>query len=283
MSRSRAFTLIELLVAIAITMLLVVLLATIGDSASRAWQRGAAQAESYSTARGSINTLGRELGSAVIDLDMGFIVEPVTGEPGNFIIKFLRRREPTADGDVVEKTAYQLGWATRNLLPEVQAHFDAEHSVPVLIRTSSTDLADVYSGQIDGWARDWGTLSGPTQTGVRGGSDGQTVVEIAAENVVGWKIVPKFWDGTQFQNDTLDAYYGKYLTSDKAPGSLEVGMAILPSRSVPALSQMAEWGQMRSRNDLFDYTALGTSVLESGLRQHLRHFTTTLFLSSRTP
>ena len=131
MTSRRAFTLVELLVAMSITMFLVLLLASIGDSASRAWLRGAAQAESYSTARGSINTLGRELGSAVIDLDMGFLVEPVTGDPGNFILKFLRRRDPAADGAIVEKTAYQLGWATRHLLPEVQPHFDADHSLPV--------------------------------------------------------------------------------------------------------------------------------------------------------
>lgn len=283
MNRRNAFTLIELLVAISITMLLVLLLASMGDSATRAWQRGAAQAESYSTARGAISTLGRELGSAVIDLDMGFVVEPVPGQPGNFVLKFLRRRDADETGAIVEKTAYQLGWATRNLLPEVQAHYDADHPIPVLVRTSSTDLTDVYSGQTDDWARNWGTLSTAIQTGVKGGADGQTITEIAAENIVGWKVMPKFWDGTRIQNDTLDAYFGRYLTSDKSPGSLEVSMAILPSRSLASLSQMADWGQMRERDDLFDLTTLGSGALDDGLKRHLRHFTTTLFLSSRTP
>ena len=79
MKRRSGFSLVELLVAIAITTMLVLLLTNIGESAGSAWQRGAAQAETYSTARGSVSMLGRELEGAVIDLDIGLQVDDITG------------------------------------------------------------------------------------------------------------------------------------------------------------------------------------------------------------
>ena len=281
MSRIRAFTLIEMLVAMAVTALLLVILTSVGDSVVRAWQRGSAQAESYSTARGAISSLGREMESAVIDLDMGFVIEKISGQPGNFVIKFLRRKEIADGSDVVEKTAYQLAWAGTGLLPEVQTAYDASHPIPVLIRTSSTNLSDVYAGAKDDWVENWGTLTSAVGTGVVGGADGQTTVEIAADNVLGWRILPKYWDGAKVVSD--DSYYQKYLTSDQAPDSLEVQLAILPSRSVPQLSAMSSWGQLRNRDDVFDYTKLGSDGFDGELKKQIKGFTTTLFLSSRTP
>src|SRR5688572_25005961 len=108
---SAAFSLIELMVAMSITVMLVVLLANIAGSVSGVWRQGTAQAESHSTARGALSLIGRELEGAVIDLDIGFRIDTAPGEPGNCILKFLRRRDPGSTGAIVEKTAYQLAWA----------------------------------------------------------------------------------------------------------------------------------------------------------------------------
>lgn len=295
MRRVSAFSLVELLVAVAITALLVLLLANVGESAGSAWQRGAAQAETSSTARGSIGILGRELEGTVIDLDFGFLVDEIPGEPGNMVLKFLRRRDPDAAGSV-EKTAYQLAWAGPGLLPRVQSTFDAAHPVPVLIRTTSTNLADVYEvtqgGGVDAWAKNWGTLAGGTDvpTGVRGGDDGQTLIEIAAEYVLAWEVVPKFWDGSRVASDASQspAYIGEYLTSDRAPGALEVRLAVAPSRILAQAEAFpASWGGVRNRNDpraLFDPALLSdTDPFDRLLKRNLRHFSSTFFLSSRTP
>lgn len=289
--KKSAFTLMELLVAIAITSLLVVLLAKMGESAGSAWKRGAAQAESYSTARGAISIIGRELEGAVIDLDIGFHVDEVTEHPGTYVLKFLRRRDPD-DAGSVEKTAYQLAWASRGLLPTVKAAYDAEHPVPVLIRTTSSDLTDVYeiasSSHADAWAKNWGTLKeGDTvQTGQPGGTDGVTITEIAAEYILSWDVIPKFWQGSRIQSDDKDNpfYYGRYLTSDRAPSALEIRLAVVPSQSFPQLSSFgAEWSALRDRDDLFDAAALGDGPFDNLLRKNLKNFSTTFYLSSRTP
>jgi prepilin-type N-terminal cleavage/methylation domain-containing protein len=295
MKRQSGFSLVELLVAVAITSLLVLLLANVGESAGSAWQKGAAQAETYSTARGSIGILGRELEGTVIDLDIGFQLDEVPGEPGNRVLKFLRRRDPD-DAGSVEKTAYQLAWASAGLVPKVQAVYDAAHPVPVLIRTTSTNLSDVYeitpSGGVNGWVKNWGTLSPGEElaTGVRGGADGETMVEIAAEYVLAWEVIPKFWNGSQVASDDVanPAYYGGYLTSDRAPRALEIRLAVVPSRLLNQVEPFpAQWGGVRSRanpRDIFDYSLLSeTNPFDRLLRKNLRRFGSTFFLSSRTP
>jgi prepilin-type N-terminal cleavage/methylation domain-containing protein len=294
MKTQAGFSLIELLVAVAITTMLVLLLANVGESAGSAWQRGAAQAETHSTARGSVSMLGRELEGAVIDLDIGLQVDKVAGQPGNMVLKFLRRRDPD-DAGSVEKTAYQLAWASEGLVPRVQANHDAAHPVPVLIRSTSRDLTDVYevtaATGVDRWAKTWGTLpaEGEVATGVGGGSDGDTVVEIAAEYVLAWEVAPKFWDGTQVVSDDLEnsTYYGTYLTSDRAPKALEIRMAVVPSRILKQAQTLPGWGAIRSRNDpgdLFDYSRLSDSdPFERLLKRNLRDFGATFYLSSRTP
>jgi|GEM_PF-3856477 prepilin-type N-terminal cleavage/methylation domain len=287
------FSLIELLVAVAITTMLVLLLANIGESAGSAWLRGAAQAETYSTARGSVSLLGRELEGAVIDLDIGLRVETVPGQPGNMVLKFLRRRNPD-DAGSVEKTAYQLAWASTGLVPRVQSDYDAGHPVPVLIRSTSTNLSDVYEVNsatgVDHWVKNWGTLQSGQEvaTGVRGGSDGETVVEIAAEYVLAWEVAPKYWDGTRVVSDDRDnsTYYDVYLTSDRAPKALEIRVAVAPSRVLNQAQPFAGWGALRTRNPdtLFEYTQLSeTDPFERLLKRNLRHFAATFYLSSRTP
>lgn len=295
MKRKSGFSLLELLVAVAITSLLVLLLANIGESAGSAWQKGAAQAETHSTARGSISILGRELEGTVIDLDIGFQLDKVTGELGNMVLKFLRRRDPDNVGSV-EKTAYQLAWASSGLIPKVRAGYDAAHPVPVLIRTTSTDLTDVYeitqATGVDGWVKNWGTLAPGEEvaTGVRGGADGETIVEIAAEYVLAWEVIPKFWDGTEVASDDAEnpAYYGLYLTSDRAPKALEIRLAVVPSRILgQAQAFPAQWGGVRNRTnprDIFEYKLLSdTDPFERLLKKDLRQFSSTFFLSSRTP
>jgi prepilin-type N-terminal cleavage/methylation domain-containing protein len=292
MNTRSGFSLIELLVAVAITTMLVLLLANIGESAGSAWLRGAAQAETYSTARGSVSLLGRELEGAVIDLDIGLRVQRVTEEPGNVVLKFLRRRDPD-DAGSVEKTAYQLAWASTGLVPRVRGAYDAGHPVPVLIRTTSTNLSDVYevtaADGVDHWVKTWGTLEAGEEvaTGVRGGNDGETVVEIAAEYVLAWQVAPKFWDGTQVVSDDREnpTYYDVYLTSDRAPKALEIRVAVVPSRLLNQAQAFSEWGSVRTRsNELFDYSLLSDAdPFDRLLKKNLRHFGATFYLSSRTP
>lgn len=285
------FTLVELMVATAITALLVVLLATIGESATRAWRQGAAQAETYSNSRGAISILGRELESAVIDLDIGFRVDTVTGEPGNTVLKFLRRTTP-GPGGAVEKTAYQLAWASDALIPTVRTSHDDTHTIPVLIRSTSTNLTDVYQvdspGDMDAWTRNWGTLPEGTTvaTGTPGGSDGSTIIEVAAEHVLGWRVTPKYWNGSAITSDDRNTprYYGRYLTSDQAPGALEIRLAVTSSQTAPQLKSFGtSWSGLRSREDLFDPLPAGNTPFENLLRQSIRHFGSTYYLSSRTP
>jgi prepilin-type N-terminal cleavage/methylation domain-containing protein len=291
MKARSGFSLIELLVAVAITTMLVLLLANVGESAGSAWQRGAAQAETYSTARGSVSMLGRELEGAVIDLDIGIQVDKVTGQPGNKVLKFLRRRDPD-DAGSVEKTAYQLAWASVGLVPRVRADYDAGHPVPVLIRSTSRNLTDVYevtaASGVDLWAKNWGTLPAGQEvaTGVRGGGDGDTVVEIAAEYVLAWEVAPKFWDGSRIVSDDPgnSSYYGIYLTSDRAPGALEIRLAVVPSRILKQAQTFSEWSSVRSRSDLFDPSLLSdSSPFDRLLQKNLRDFGATFYLSSRTP
>ncbi len=111
---------------------------------------------------------------------------------------------------------------------------------------------------IDRWVKNWGNLPAGQEvaTGVRGGSDGETIVEIAAEYVLAWQVAPKFWDGTQVVSDDPEnpAYYGVYLTSDRAPeGAGSPGHGI-SSRLLSQASSFGAWGAVRSRanpRDLF--------------------------------
>lgn len=288
--KARAFTLLELLVAISVTILLVALLASMANSTGLMWQRGESQVVVYSNARAAIDLVGRELQSAIIDLDLGFRVDPVSGEPNNYVLKFLRRKTPDSDLSAVEKVAYQLAWAGSNLMPEVQPAFDATHPIPVLIRTvNSTDLSDIFTiattGDVDRWSRTWGTLASTVQTGIR--QPNGDIVEIAADNVLGWKMFPAYWDKTGKQialdDPTSRVYYGKYLTSEKACTGLAFEFMVASPRIASRLSSQPEWANLRKDDKLFDSPTQSASAFYSQLSEHLRHFDATVYLFSRTP
>jgi hypothetical protein len=196
----RAFSLIELMVAMSITVLLVTLLVTIANSTTKAWKHGEGSAETFSQARGALSLIGRELQGAVIDLDLGYAIQPVDGQPNNFVLKFLSRRAPKGkDVAAVEKVAYQMAWASRGLLPEVTNNYDTEHPIPVLIRTSNSDpergLYDVFDAETNSasyWVRNWPEENWPIQTGKPDTSTGD-VTEVVAENVLGWRVNPIYW------------------------------------------------------------------------------------------
>jgi uncharacterized protein (TIGR02599 family) len=65
MKKRAAFTLVELLVALAITSLLVVLLANVVSATLNAWQQGRNRLDTFSNARQLIGRLADELGAAV--------------------------------------------------------------------------------------------------------------------------------------------------------------------------------------------------------------------------
>ncbi len=288
--KSRAFTLLELLVAISVTILLVGLLATMSNSTGTMWQRGESQVQAYANARAATDLIGRELQSSIIDLDFGFRIDPVTDQPNNCVLKFLRRKTPGSDLSAVEKVAYQLAWAGTNLLPEVQPNYDSTHPIPVLIRTvNSTDLADVFNitiaGDVDKWSRTWGTLTSPVKTGAL--QENGDSVEIAADNVLGWKVFPVYWDkiGKQMASDDplSPVYYGKYLTSEKACPALAFEFMVASPRIAARLSSQPEWANLRKDDTLFDSSAPSDSTFYSQLREHLRHFDASVYLFSRTP
>ena len=71
-----AFTLIELLVSIALLSLLLLILAAVTESASRAWREGQSRTETYQSARTALEIMARELTPAVVDTRMQFVVAP---------------------------------------------------------------------------------------------------------------------------------------------------------------------------------------------------------------
>ncbi|MDQ3621145.1 MAG: prepilin-type N-terminal cleavage/methylation domain-containing protein [Verrucomicrobiota bacterium] len=296
--KRRAFTLVELVLAMAITSLLIILLVDMAGTTSNAWQRGEAQAETHSTARGALNLLGRELQGAVIDLDLGFRVLSVPAESNSFVLKFLSRRqpqpgEPNNGGEpAVEKVCYQLAWANESLLPEIIAQYDENHPIPVLIRTVSTNLDDVFivkkPEDADLWSREWGELStAPIRAGER--IDGN-ITEVAAENVMGWRVVPYYWDDAAGRIAAADPnsvpkYYDEYLTSDKAPRALQVQLAVMPSRALPRIRSgfASQWANIRQEENLFAPTQLPDTRFNDLVRQNARYFDATFHLASKTP
>jgi type II secretory pathway component PulJ len=311
---TQGFTLVELLVAMAITIMMVGLLASIANSTTRAWRFGEGQTETHSSARGALSLIGRELQGAVINLDMGYTIEE-TGQPNNYVLKFLARRQ--AEGTTkaaIEKVAYQLAWATRGLLPEVSNTAGGNHQIPVLIRTVNfktdanglglDEVFDAENNDPDAWTKDWGTLTGTVQTGVENG-DGD-ITEVVAENVVGWRIIPIYWDGSQTVVDdpalssSEKRYFDTYVTSDlkfvrkdkglaaltgrQAPRALEIRMATVPSSVLPRITSMGEWDSVFEKEYIFDpIDKWSSSTFLNLLKQNIRFFDATYYLASRTP
>jgi prepilin-type N-terminal cleavage/methylation domain-containing protein len=73
---TRAFTLVELLVSIALLSFLLLILASVTDSATRAWRDSQNHTDTLQSARTSLEILARELGPAVVDTRMQFVVAP---------------------------------------------------------------------------------------------------------------------------------------------------------------------------------------------------------------
>lgn len=300
MSHNRAFTLIELMVAMAVTSLLIVLLVSLTSSVSNAWQKGEAQTEVHANARGAMNLLGRELQGALIDLDLGFHLAYIEAEPNNFRLKFLARIKP--EGDKVPpilKVCYQLAWADQRLMPELVPQYDEKHPIPVLARTESSEMDDVFNIPLDEtavvWTHSWGQIPlRGLRTGVQIGGDR---TEVAAENILGWRVTPIYWHETEgrITRDKRDAqslFYGKYLTSDKAPRALEVEMATVPSKPVGRLLTFEQWGELRRERWIFGLLQAPDSSLPDSapagpftdlLRQHVKYFSSTIYLQSKTP
>jgi hypothetical protein len=275
---------------------------SVANSVCNAWSRGESQAESSANARGAMNLLTRELQGAVVDLDLGFRISSVAGEPNQFVLKFLTRAEPEPDivndktkqvksgTSAVRKVCYQLAWSDQRLLPRIEPHGSTVAPVPVLVRTESQDLTDVFEVKTtvdaDRWSREWGNLSagGGVAAGV---ATGLERVDIAAENVLGWQVIPYGWDGARTLPDRPGAsarYYDQYLTSDKAPRAIEIKMASLPSRAVIRASQFEEpWKSVRSETALFDLQKLANTPFNDILRRDVKYFSTTIYLQSKTP
>jgi prepilin-type N-terminal cleavage/methylation domain-containing protein len=73
---ARGFTLIELLVSMALLTFLMLALASVTESASRAWREGQGRTETFQSARTSLEIIARELTPAVVDTRTQFVVTP---------------------------------------------------------------------------------------------------------------------------------------------------------------------------------------------------------------
>jgi type II secretory pathway pseudopilin PulG len=71
-----AFTLVELLVSMALLTFLMLVLAGVTESASRAWREGQSRTETFQSARTSLEIVARELAPAIVDTRMQFVVAP---------------------------------------------------------------------------------------------------------------------------------------------------------------------------------------------------------------
>ncbi len=305
--KNKAFTLIEVMLAAAITTLLIALLVSVANAVSSAWSRGESQAEASGNARGALNLLTRELQGAVIDLDLGFRISSVAGEPNQFVLKFLTRADPDPDETnkvtnevipgtpAVRKVCYQLGWANQRLLPQVQSLASDATPTPVLVRTESEDLTDVFqvneTADADRWTREWGDLK-PGASVSAGVTVGSERLDIAADNVLGWQVIPFGWNNVRIVPDEpgeSSRYYDRYLTSDVAPRALEIKLAVLPSRAVVRAAQFAEdWRGIRSDPQLFELQNLSSTSVKNTpfndiLRRDVKFFSTTIYLQSKTP
>jgi len=317
----RAFTLIELMVAMSITIVIVVLLASMVGSVSNLWRKGQDQTETFAAARGAMSLIGHEMQGMVIDLDLGYAVQETKGDPNNIVLKFLSRRQPSGTTVAgVEKIAYQLAWASDDILPTVTPLYDTGHTVPVLIRTSNfqtlkglNEVFNVTGGkQAWSWIRDWGTLTTEVQTGIQ--SDTGDITEVMADNVLQWKVNPVFWDSSgakpiisvdsppgRYYDDMSNQEAAKYITSDlkyvrkedpnnpsyytpdSAPRAIEIHLATVPYNALGRLSALNTWANVRSETGLFDISKLGASPLDKQLLHYLTYFQTTYYLYSRTP
>lgn len=74
-SRS-GLTLTELLVSIGLLTFLMLVLSSTTESAGKAWREGQARTDTYQSARTALELMARELGSAVIDTRMQFVIGP---------------------------------------------------------------------------------------------------------------------------------------------------------------------------------------------------------------
>jgi hypothetical protein len=138
------------------------------------------------------------------------------------------------------------------------------------------------------WVKDWGGL--PSGVLRAGAISNGTFADVAAENVLGWQVIPMYWDknNSKIRLDEPGAqspYYDKYLTSDKAPRALQVKMATVPSRAANLLSARFpdEWSKVRDLVGLFDEEELAETPFTKQLRQNLKYFDATINLSSKTP
>ena len=76
--RLAGLTLTELLVSMGLLTFLMLLLSSATESASRAWRDGQTRTDTYQSARTALDLMTRELGSAVVDTRMQFVIGPST-------------------------------------------------------------------------------------------------------------------------------------------------------------------------------------------------------------
>lgn len=76
--RRRGFTIVELLVSTSLLATLMLVLAAVTESASRAWRQGTNRTDTFQSARTALELMARELAPAVVDTRMQFVIGPNT-------------------------------------------------------------------------------------------------------------------------------------------------------------------------------------------------------------
>jgi prepilin-type N-terminal cleavage/methylation domain-containing protein len=274
-SHSEGFSLLELLVAMAITLLLVVLLAQIVGSVSFAWKSGNSNAERRQNGRALTDFIAQELraatlpvgGSSTNQTNLQFVLNPdaVTTIHRNPSALFWQApmAQNSSAGDLAE-FGYFVRWSTNGPPRASLLRFSADSS-------SSNYL--IYSNQA--WVDD--TLL--TQTAPADSASGY--LGLFAENVVG------FWtrclDKNGVQSAPANGLYDSRVEGD-LPAAVEVSVVLLDERTatlVDASLQSQISAIVNSATNASDCVgqiqqAAGLAVIAKGARA----YTTRVFLEN---
>ncbi|MFA7342975.1 MAG: prepilin-type N-terminal cleavage/methylation domain-containing protein [Terrimicrobiaceae bacterium] len=276
-SRSHAFSLLELLVAMAITLLLVVLLAQIVGSVSFAWKSGNSNAERRQNGRALTDFIAQELRAAILPLggssagqtNLQFILNPdaVTAANRNPSALFWQApmaRNSTA-GDLAEY-GYFVRWSTGNPPRASLCRFMVDSD-------DTNNWYQIYSNQT--WVDD-NLLAQAAPADSASGYLG-----LFAENVVG------FWTRCLDKNGVeLKPAGGQYdsRTESALPFSVEVSLVLLDERTAGLMNaslQSQLSGLVNSATNAADciaqiQSAAGLGVFAKGARA----YTTRVFLEN---
>jgi prepilin-type N-terminal cleavage/methylation domain-containing protein len=222
MRRSAAFTLVELLVALAITAILVLLLASVVAATLSAWNQGRNRLDTYSNARQILGRLGDELKGAVTNpavsgsqiqfvenADLAAVPSPTPGTAEN--VFFVAPYPNLGAGDLCT-IAYALDPATHELKRAFRSS-DQVWADPVATRYQAAGHA--YA------AADWHVVA----TGVL-----EFELQCYSQNDLDTNVTPP---GVTWNSESADVYM-----AGKAPRRIVIRLQAVDDRTLAQLAGM---------------------------------------------